>query len=344
MMRGEWRRYRLEFLFLAITSRERLSSKDTYFLRVWDDGRPGVYGLGEAALFRGLSCDDRPGYEDMLAKVCGDVERYAAEPWLLDEWPSIRMGLETALADLASGGRMLPFGPVEPLRINGLVWMGDEATMARRIDEKLAQGFRCIKIKVGGIDTEREIALVEELRRRAPQVELRLDANGAFTLREALRFMDRVAPLGIHSVEQPVRAGRWADMAELCRVSPVAVALDEELIGLNDDDSRQRMLDVVAPQWVVLKPTLCGGFSGADRWIELASGRGIGWWATSALESSVGLNAIASWLSSRGDAAPMAQGLGTGMLYTNNIVSPLVCEGETLRVNPAGRWQTDGLF
>lgn len=343
-MKAEWCRHTLDFSFTAITSRERLTRKDTYYIKVWHPEAPEVFGLGECALFRGLSCDDTPYYEKVLTGVCRDIDRYVSDRSPLDPFPSIKMGLETALGDLRNGGRRIPFAPIAaPIRINGLVWMGDEATMSRRIDEKLAAGFTCIKIKIGALDLDRELSLVEELRRRAPQVEIRLDANGAFDLKGALSLMDRLAPLGIHSVEQPIRAGQYAEMAELCRVSPVPVALDEELIGFHSAGRCAGLLDRVTPQWIVLKPSLCGGFSGADRWIALAEERGIGWWATSALESNVGLNAIASWLSAR-PALPMAQGLGTGQLYTNNIPSPLRLDGEWLSSDPTGSWNLEGLF
>lgn len=342
-MKGEWRSYRLDFRFTAITSRERLRQKDTYFIRLWHTHCPTVSGLGEAALFRGLSCDDRPGYEDMLDDVCAHPDRYASDTGLLDEWPSIKTGFETALADLASGGVMRPFSS-QPwsVPINGLIWMGDRETMRARVDEKLAEGFDCIKIKIGGIDFEDELALLEYLRSRAPEVTLRLDANGAFAPDEAVAKLERLARYGIHSVEQPIKAGHYAEMERVCRESPVPIALDEELIGLNTLSRREEMLDAIRPSYIILKPTLCGGFSGADEWIRLAEERGIGWWATSALESNVGLNAIGAWLSCKG--AEMPQGLGTGQLYHNNIPSPLRQHGGRTYIDPEGSWTTQNLF
>ncbi len=341
MLTGKWRRYRLDFRFTAITSRERLRHKDTYFIRLADG--TGNTGIGEAALFRGLSCDDRPGYEDMLSDVCRRPEHYISDPSLLAGWPSIRMGFETALADLRAGGVMKPFsGEAWRIPINGLIWMGDRETMRDRVDAKLTEGFGCIKIKIGGIDFEDEINLLRYLRSRAPQVQLRLDANGAFTPDNALARLGRLSEFDIHSIEQPIRAGQYEEMARICRESPIPVALDEELIGLDDGAEMADMLDAVSPAFVVLKPTLCGGFSGADQWIRLAEERGIGWWVTSALESNIGLNAIGSWLATKNITMP--QGLGTGQLYYNNIPSPLEQCGGEVYVNTGKKWQTEGLF
>ncbi len=342
-MRAEWRRYRLDFRFTAITSRESLTYKDTYFIKIWHEDCPGVYGLGEAALFRGLSCDDRPGYEEMVAAVCREPEIYSADISLLDGWPSIKTGFETAIADLASGGRRCPFASGSwSIPINGLIWMGDRHTMRERVDAKLAEGFPCIKIKIGGIDFQDELDLLAYLRSRDPEVEIRLDANGAFRPDEVLGRLERLAGFGIHSIEQPVRAGQYVEMARICRESPIPVALDEELIGLNDTVKRREMLSEIRPAYIILKPTLCGGFSGADEWIRLAEETGAGWWATSALESNIGLNAIGSWLSTKDTDMP--QGLGTGQLYHNNIPSPLVQCGNRVSVDPRGLWDTDGLF
>ncbi len=337
-MTGAWRRYRLDFTFTAITSRERLRHKDTYFIRLSDPCRPGIVGMGEAALFRGLSCDDSPGYEDMLDEVCADPARYASDLSLLDQWPSIKMGFETALADLASGGRMKPFTQTAwQIPINGLIWMGDSATMTRRVDDKLAEEFDCIKIKIGGIDFGEELALLSYLREKAPGIQLRLDANGAFTAENVMARLDALASYHIHSIVQPVKAGQYELMDRVCRESPIPVALDEELIGLNAREEKVRMLDAILPAYVILKPTLCGGFSGADEWISLASERGIGWWATSALESNIGLNAIGSWLATK--QIHMPQGLGTGRLYHNNIPSPLCQHRGIVSVNPSGTWE-----
>lgn len=312
--------------------------KDTYYIKVWDDdGDPSVFGWGEAALFSGLSLDSRPGYEEMLARVCVDP----ASPPDLTLWPSIRAGLEAAMLDLRGGGRRVLYptpwiGGEEGILINGLIWMGSEEEMAARIAGKVADGFSCIKVKIGGIDFERELELLRHLRSVAPDVELRLDANGAFAPEDALSKLDRLAPLRIHSLEQPIRAGQWTDMARICHDSPIPIALDEELIPLTAGADRRRMLETIRPAYVILKPSLLGGFAQSEQWIWLASEVGAGWWATSALESDIGLNAIAQWCASLRPAMP--QGLGTGMLYTNNIPSPLTLHGDRLYSDPTRPW------
>lgn len=313
-----------------------MRSKDTYYIKVWDEACPESYGIGEAALFRGLSADDRPGYEEKLSEVCRNIDRFAADPALLDDWSSIRMGLETALSDLHNGGLRTPFAnQLDPIRINGLIWMGDLQTMKERVDRKLSEGFSCIKMKIGGIDEEDEISLLRYLRQRAPEVEIRLDANGAFTPSDALRRLQRLAEFGVHSIEQPIKAGQIDEMARLCACSPIPIALDEELIGI-PADGRRELLERIRPAYIVIKPTLCGGFGGTDQWIAEAERLGIGWWVTSALESDIGLNAIALYVSCYRPVLP--QGLGTGELYSNNIPSPLRRAGEWLGCDPSEEW------
>lgn len=342
MIHASWSKHRLDFRFTAVTSRDRLTHKDTYFVRVTDDSRPGVSGIGEAALFRGLSVDDVPDYETTLDKACRDISRLSRSGLEeLAHYPSIRFGIETALLDFARGGMMDLFDNAwsrgeDSMRINGLVWMGDKATMLRRIDEKLASGFSCIKIKIGGIDFESELELLRHVRGIAPGVEIRLDANGAFAPYEAPEKLDALARFDIHSIEQPVRAGQWSEMSRICRESPIPVALDEELIGLHDIESRERMLDTIRPAYIILKPSLTGGFASSDRWISSASERGIGWWATSALESDIGLNAIAQWTASHSPLMP--QGLGTGQLYSNNIPSPIRVRSERIFYDTSLKW------
>ncbi|MCM1163968.1 MAG: o-succinylbenzoate synthase [Muribaculaceae bacterium] len=340
MIRAAWSRYRLDFRFTAITSRERMNHKDTYYIKVWNSSNPDIYGLGEAALFKGLSIDDRPDYEARLATICRNPQ-HALEGSDLDAWPSIRTGLETALLDLQNGGRRTVF-PSEwsaghsSIKINGLVWMGSADEMTRRMREKIEAGFDCIKIKIGGIDFDRELQLLSLLRTVAPKAQLRLDANGAFAPDEALRKLEKLAMFGIHSIEQPIKAGQWREMAEICRYSPIPIALDEELIPLTDIDSRQRMLEAIHPSYIILKPTLTGGFSKSREWIDLASKYGAGWWITSALESDIGLNAIAQWTATLSPTLP--QGLGTGQLYSNNIPSPLTLKEDHLYYNADKPW------
>lgn len=324
-MKASWCRYRLDFNFVARTSRESLTHKYTYFIRVTDDH--GRTGIGEAALFPGLSCDDRPGYERKLDEVCRGIDGFVR----LRDWPSIQMGVESALLSLGGDGILFDspwIRDARPLVINGLVWMGSREEMMRRMEEKVRAGFRCVKIKIGGIDFPSELEMLRELRAIAPRVELRLDANGAFSPSEALQRLDQLSRFDIHSIEQPVRQGNLTEMARICRQSPIRIALDEELIGLNDDDSRRRMLETVRPDYIILKPTLVGGFSACDEWIALADEVGAGWWATSALESNVGLGAIAQWVASRRPSIP--QGLGTGQIYSNNTPPSTILRGDEM--------------
>ncbi len=333
MLKASYQKYVLHFKEPSGTSRGILTDKETYFIRVWDDVRPGVTGLGECALFRGLSAEDVPGYEEKLKEVCRDI--VSVRPADLREWSSIRFGLEMALQELAHGGRGIYFPSSftegkQAIEINGLIWMGDRATMLQRIEEKLTAGFRCIKLKIGALDFESELSLLRYIRQRftSSEVELRVDANGAFTPEEAMTKLEVLAAFDLHSIEQPIRRDQWEEMAYLCRNTPLPIALDEELAGINDFSQKQLLLDTLRPQYVILKPALCGGFGGAEEWIELARGLGVGWWVTSALESNVGLNALAQWVATLGVGMP--QGLGTGQLYTNNLASPLKQQGEKL--------------
>ena len=311
--------------------------KDTYFVRLTDSAT-GRTGIGECALFRGLGSDDLPDYEEKLALACAD-------PTVPSPYSSIRFGIECAM--IAAGLAEMPSTPYsrgkEGIPINGLIWMGDRAEMRRRIDEKLNAGFRVLKMKIGGIDFESETDLLRYIRSRySPEtLELRLDANGSFAPEVAAERLDILSKFHIHSIEQPVKAGQTDIMARICRETPIPVALDEELIGMPNAESAAALLDAIRPQYIILKPSLCGGLSGAGLWADAAESLGIGWWATSALESNVGLHAIACWVASRGVTLP--QGLGTGLLYSNNIPSPLELRGDRLYFNPSGTWDYSAL-
>ncbi|MCM1076823.1 MAG: o-succinylbenzoate synthase [Bacteroides sp.] len=323
-----------------------MNRKDTYYLKLCHPGSEKCFGLGEAGLFRGLSYDDRPDFERFLTDVCHDIDRYAGSTELLSEWPSVRFAVETAFRDLNNGGRRLIFPSdwterKSSLTINGLVWMGNRKEMRERIASKLSDGFSCVKIKIGGIDFNEELNLLEYIRKEAPKIELRLDANGAFTPANAIEKLKRLSEFDIHSIEQPIRAGQWEEMKRLCKESPIPIALDEELIGLNNRESKQKMLDIIRPQYIILKPTLTGGFASSDEWIDLANSVDCGWWATSALESNIGLNAIAQWVATHKPTLP--QGLGTGQLYHNNIHSPLCLNGEHLFYGHDDEWIIPGL-
>lgn len=334
MLAARWIPYRLKFSFTALTSRQAMDCKDTYFIIVTDTDS-GLQGVGECPLFKGLSDDDDATYEQRLDTLCCRINEIKSPLDIPSS--SMRMGWETAMEAIGgtkwesqwNTGKM-------PLTINGLVWMGDIDTMLRRLEEKLSAGFTCIKIKIGALDFESELDMLDRLRDMAPDVELRLDANGAFSPREALHKIDRLARHNIHSLEQPVMAGQWQAMGEIARNSAIPIALDEEIIGCSDYDRRNYLLDATSPAYIITKPALCGGFAGADAWIATATERSIGWWATSALESNVGLHAIARWVAAKDVSMP--QGLGTGQLYTNNIPSPLHLDGQQLWNDPSVQW------
>lgn len=337
MLKASFIPYTLRFAFEAITSREHMLAKPTYFIKVWDDEYPEVAGVGECALFRGLSYDDRADYTFVLSRVCEEIHVFNSEA--LKDYPSIVFGVETALADLHNGGHMLPF-PSDwtdgrcGLPINGLVWMGTAEEMERRAAEKIDEGFRCVKLKIGGCDFESELHILDRLRRRfgPEKLEIRLDANGAFKADEALDRLRRLAVFDIHSIEQPVAAHQWDAMRMICEESPIDIALDEELIGIVDDAGRQQMLEAIRPNYIILKPALCGGFSGSESWIKAAAEAGVKWWVTSALESNIGLNALAQWVATLHNDMP--SGLGTGQLYTNNFRSAVERRGPMLYYNP----------
>ncbi len=330
--------YMLKFRQPAGTSRGVLTEKPTYLLKLWDERNPEVFGIGEAAVFPGLSPEADYRYEYKLIELLANVA--IGRPTDLSAHSSIQFGFEQALRDFASGGRGLYFpsdftaGESE-IVINGLIWMGSHEEMMARLEEKLRQGFKCIKIKIGAIDWESELSLIRSIRQRysTDQLTIRVDANGAFSMEAALPRLQALADLGVHSIEQPIPAGHPDLMKFLCQVSPLPIALDEELIGIYSKEKKAELLDFEKPAYIILKPALCGGFSGAEEWIQLAEERGIGWWVTSALESNVGLDAIAQFTGSLNVSIP--QGLGTGGLFTNNFTSPLRLEGEILRYDPS---------
>ena len=322
------------------TSRGVLTSKETFFLVIEQGDKKGI---GECNLFRGLSADDVPNYEAKLQWV--EQHLHLGEKALLEElktFPSIQFGVEQAFRSVVAPHwyELFPSNFTkgkDAIPINGLIWMGSPYFMKTQIKEKLAQGFRCIKMKIGAIDFEEEYRILKALRNEfsASDIEIRVDANGAFQASEALRYLERLATLQLHSIEQPIRAGQWEAMAELCEQTPLPIALDEELIGVFTREEKQRLLREIQPQYIILKPSLIGGYRGSEEWITLAETLGIGWWVTSALESNIGLNAIAQWTYTLHSSMP--QGLGTGMLYTNNIPFPLYVENGHLGFNPCER-------
>ena len=328
----------------AGTSRGVYLTRVSRFVHLTCDDLPGMAGVGECAPLPKLSCDDLPDYDAVLRRLCDEVcTRGDIDVDALRDFPSMLFGLETAWRQLHRGGSTAlsdtPFARgQEGIPINGLVWMGDFDTMARRLEQKLAQGFSCVKIKIGAIDIADEIALIRRLRDRygSDRIELRVDANGAFSPAEALEKLQQLAWNDIHSIEQPIAAGQWQEMARLCEVSPLPIALDEELIGVNTLERKCLLLDSIRPRYIILKPSLHGGMAGCREWVQLARERGIGSWITSALESNVGLNAVAHLAAELyGPAITMPQGLGTGQLFTDNIDTiPITILGDKLWFQP----------
>lgn len=324
----------LHFKQPAGTSRGVYTERRSWFISINDGKRTGI---GECAPLPLLSCDDIPDYADVLRSFCDQVEQTGDIPYeAMRDYPSMLFGLETALLNLRNGNQLFDtaFSRGEVgIPINGLVWMGSYNEMLNRMEQKLDQGFHCVKLKIGAIDFDHELDLIKCIRSRFShhEVELRVDANGAFPFDEALYKLELLSQYNIHSIEQPIHAGQWSFMSELCRESPLPIALDEELIGINDPDQKRQMLNIIRPRYIILKPSLHGGMMGTHEWINLAEDMGIGSWITSALESNVGLNAIAQFCSSvYGDSITMPQGLGTGQLFTDNIPLPLEIRGDKL--------------
>ncbi|MGB5554516.1 MAG: o-succinylbenzoate synthase [Flavobacteriaceae bacterium] len=325
-MRATYKKYLLEFKRPSGTSRGVLTQKETWFLILENKGEKGI---GECGLLRGLSIDDRPDYEEQLQWVCANIT--LGEVVLLkamERFPSIQFGIEQAFLSLAAEN---PFELFQsgftkneaPIAINGLIWMGDKGFMMEQISQKIAEGFHCLKMKIGAIDFETEVGILETIRKKYPKekIELRVDANGAFQPEDALDKLKRLAAYDLHSVEQPIKPGNWAAMQKLCEKTVLPIALDEELIGVFGVTEKENLLQTIRPQYVILKPSFVGGFAGGNEWISLALKYNIGWWITSALESNIGLNAIAQWTATLRNKMP--QGLGTGSLYANNFESPL---------------------
>jgi len=325
----------LHFKQPAGTSRGVYTERKIWLVKMTD--RDAV-GIGECAPLPKLSCDDIPHYAEVLRRFCDEVERSGQlDTEALRDYPSMLFGLETAMLSFAKTQHSTPFSKGEVgIPINGLVWMGTYEEMNERIEQKLSQGFHCIKLKIGAIDFDAELELIKKIRERFShqEVELRVDANGAFPFDEALYKLELLSQYALHSIEQPIKAGQWANMAELCRESPLPIALDEELIGVNDPDQKRQMLNIIRPRYIILKPSLHGGMMGVREWIDIANDMNIGSWITSALESNIGLNAIAQFCADvYGDNITMPQGLGTGQLFTDNIPMPLEIRGDKLWIS-----------
>lgn len=347
MLTATYKKHILNFKQASGTSRGVLKTKETWFLLVSDGEKRGI---GECGLFRGLSADDLPNYEEKLQWVCSNVNLGANK--LLERCktlPSIQFGIEQAFLSLSSQDKFTLFESSftkerSSIPINGLIWMGDKNFMKKQIKQKLSQGFSCIKMKIGAIDFDTELALLRSVRKEfsSQEIELRVDANGAFTTCEALEKLKRLSELNLHSIEQPIKQGQLQEMAKLCEITPLPIALDEELIGVFSLDEKERMIKTIQPQYIILKPSLVGGFSGSEEWISIAKKNKVGWWITSALESNIGLNAIAQWTYTLQSKLP--QGLGTGGLFTNNFKSPLQVEDGALFYEKEKKWSLNGVF
>lgn len=341
MYNASFHKHTLDFKFEAGTSRGVLQNHAAYYLKVWDNQNPEMVGIGEAAPLKGLSIDDRADFEQTLKYITDNFNEFNQE--LLADFPSILFALETAMLDLENQGKKLIFETdfyqgKQNIPINGLVWMADKETMAHQIRQKIKTGFTTIKLKIGAINFEDELDLLRCIRQEFSenQVIIRVDANGAFTQKEAFEKLKMLSDYTIHSIEQPIKQGQQEAMAELCSISPIPIALDEELIGKMTQEQKWEMLYLIKPQYIILKPTLLGGFAATQEWIMLAENLNIGWWITSALESNIGLNAIAQFTSKYDVVLP--QGLGTGSIYHNNINSPLVVANGYLKYDSKLSW------
>lgn len=349
MLRARWIERTLHPRFELGTSKGAINARTVWYLIAWHHDRPEVRGVGEAALFPGHSKEFPADVKTKLLELCMDTSNW--ERRLTDDLvdvPSVRFTVEQCLKDLAAGGTKTLF-PSEftlgrqAIPINGLVWMGDKATMKQRIREQIDGGYTTVKMKIGAIGIDDELDLLKAVRAeyRASDLILRVDANGAFSAAQAPEVLKRLTDLQVHSIEQPVAPGLYEVMADLCSDSPIPIALDEDLIGLNTHDAKVDLLDHLKPQYIVIKPSLVGGWAATQEWIELAKTRNISWWITSALESSIGLNAIAQYTATLN--VSMAQGLGTGKVYANNIPSPMLAEKGFLHYRPEAEWDLSAL-
>ena len=340
-MQATYKKYILNFKRPSGTSRGVLTVKETWFIKIEDGDN---FGYGECGILRGLSIDDRPDYETKLKWACENIHLGKNELWeALIEFPSIQFGIEMAFQSLKNENEFELFSSAftkgeDAIAINGLIWMGEKDFMKSQIEDKLRSGFNCIKMKIGAIDFDTEIELLKYIRAQysAEEIELRVDANGAFDPKNALEKLKRLSELKLHSIEQPIKQGNWEEMAKLGAETPLPIALDEELIGVFDVTKKKTLLQTIQPQYLIFKPSLIGGFKGTQQWIDLAENNNIGWWNTSALESNIGLNAISQFTYEKNVTMP--QGLGTGNLYTNNVESPLEVKNGQISYNPGLNW------
>jgi o-succinylbenzoate synthase len=348
MLKAHHTKYTLQFKQPSGTSRGVYTERDCWFIHVFDTDRPEMVGVGECAPLPGLSPELELGFIDKLTEVCSKIDHYQCPaPQGLEQYSSIRMGVEMAMLDFQNKGNHLFFNTAftrgeKGIRINGLVWMGAPDFMRTQVQEKIDHGYSCIKLKIGAIDFDTELAIIRDIRKNfsPEQMQIRVDANGAFTPGNAMEKLEALARLGVHSIEQPIAAGETKALANICKDSPIAIALDEELISHRTILEKQQLIDFVKPQYLILKPSLHGGFTTCNDWITAARTANVGWWITSALESNIGLNAIAQWTSTYQN--DLHQGLGTGQLFTNNFDSPLFIKDGSLGYDKD--WIAEGSF
>jgi o-succinylbenzoate synthase len=340
-MTANYFKYILHFKQPSGTSRGVLNDKETWFILLEENGKKGI---GECGILRGLSVDDRPDYEEKLQWTCDNIHLGEKKLWEeLIEFPSIQFGLEMAFLSLKSENPFVLFpskftSGEKSIVINGLVWMGDESFMKQQIEDRIEQGFSCIKLKIGAIDFDKELDLLRFIRANFDEetIEIRVDVNGAFNSNEALFKINQLTGFKLHSIEQPIQKNHTDMMSVLCKNTNLPIALDEELIGVFSFAEKERLLQKIKPQYIVLKPSFIGGFRGTLEWISVAEKFNIAWWITSALESNVGLNAIAQFTFLQNNL--LAQGLGTGSLYTNNFDCPLTVSDGQLWYDYTKNW------
>lgn len=336
MLIAKYQKVTLNFKKPSGTSRGILHSKNSWIISIHDSNAPIIVGKGEASIIESLSPDWHKNYEDKIEEVCESINLFTENLNLLENYPSICFALETALKDLKNGGKRIIYTDILPdskIKINGLIWMGDKSSMLKQIEEKINAGFDCIKLKIGAIDFNSEIELIRHIRQTysKEEIEIRVDANGAFSPTDAMNKLHSLSRLDIHSIEQPIKQGQLEEMASLCKKNPIPIALDEELIGIIGKENKLALLKKINPQFIILKPSLIGGIAGTEEWINLADSLNIKWWITSALEGNIGLNAIAQFTYTKQN--PLPQGLGTGGLFINNTAPFLKVENGFLSLN-----------
>ncbi len=346
MLKAQFKKYILKFKTPSGTSRGVIKEKTSWFIKIYHESNPEVFGLGECGPIEGLSRDPINLIDEKLSELCENINNY--QNVIIDTFPSIQFGLEMALLDLENKGKRNLFqnkftNSKKNIKINGLIWMGDYEFMSDQIKIKLEEGFHCIKVKIGSLNFNDELSLLKKIRKNfySTDLEIRVDANGAYTLTNINSILSELDKLDIHSIEQPISVNQWDEMKKLCKESPIPIALDEELIRPFEINEKENLIHHINPHYIILKPSMLGGFKETKDWIELAEKNNIGWWITSALESNLGLNAIAQFCGNFENKLP--QGLGTGSLYLNNFNSPLKVENQYLSYDIKREWDFNQL-